>query len=79
MLTNRQIYVVASRHPDTGEAIRKLNEGLQIISEWSKSYGLTINSGKSQVSIMGSTKQLKNLLLIAFLRYLMLYSLMALI
>ena len=55
-----QIYL-AALSSDMDKTICKFNEDLHNISVWSKSYGLTINPSKSQVSIIGSSKQLKKL------------------
>ena len=55
-----QIYTTAAIR-DIPNAINKINSDLQIISSWSKSFGLSINPNKSQVCIFGSSKQLAKL------------------
>lgn len=55
-----QIYV-SSPVEAISEAIERINRNLQIIFEWSKSYGLNLNPTKSQTIIIGTQKQVAKL------------------
>lgn len=55
-----QIYLTTGVDNIT-DAIEALNADLHRIATWCRSYGLMINPSKSQVAIMGSTRQLSKL------------------
>ena len=56
-----QIYTTVATN-NICSAVTKINSDLQIISTWSKSFGLSINPTKSQVCVFGNPKQLSKVL-----------------